>query len=109
MAPYVQGWFTALTKLGLSPSAGAAAGGMGAAGLKTSPIGPMGKPPQGVSKPPTPKPPKPGAAAQYSAAPKVIGENAWQHAQKDLDVGESRAMGKVDRSQIGMPLSTGSV
>jgi hypothetical protein len=109
MTPYVQGYCQALVKLGLSPSAGAAAGGMGAAGLKTSPIGPMGKPPQGISKPPVPKPPKPGAAAQYSAAPKVQGENAWQHAQKDLDVGESRAIGKVDRSQTGTPLSTGSV
>jgi len=109
MTPYVQGYCQALVKLGLSPSAGAAMGGMGAAGPKTSPIGPMGKPPQGISKPPTPKPPTAGAAAQYSAAPKVIGENAWQHAQKDLDVGESRAIGKVDRSQTGTPLSTGSV
>jgi len=108
MTPYVQGYCQALVKLGLSPSAGAALGGAGAAGLKTSPIGPMGKPPQGISKPPVPKAPKPGAG-QYNAEPKVIGENAWQHAQKDLDVGESRAIGKVDRSQTGTPLSTGSV
>ena len=108
MTPYAQGYCQALIKLGLSPSAGAATGGLGTAGLKTSPIGPIGKPPQGISKPPVPKPPKPGAA-QYNADSKVIGENAWQHAQKDLDVGESRAIGKVDRSQTGMPLSTGSV
>lgn len=107
MTPYVQGYCQALIKLGLSPSAGAATGGLGAAGLKASLTGAS----KGVTvpKPPSPpKPPTPGVG-QYNAEPKMQGETAWQNAQKALDVGESRAMGKVDKWQSSTPLATGSV
>jgi hypothetical protein len=108
MSPYVQGYCQALVKLGLSPSAGAAAGGLGAAGLKPQAPGAAAK---GIKPLMSPKPPKPAApgATQYNADPKMLGENAWQHAQKDLDTSESRTIGKVDRSQSATPLATGSV
>ena len=107
MSPYGQGYHAALVKLGLGPSAGAATGGLGAAGLKSALPGVT----KGIAarKPTVPKPPKPGAM-QYNLAPtKMMGETAWQGAQKDLDTGEARSIGKVDKGQQPTPLATGSV
>lgn len=57
-----------------------------------------------------PKVPKPQTpwSAQNKMEPKMH-ETAWQKAQRSLDTGESRAMGKVDISQRGSQLATGSV
>lgn len=85
MNAYDQGRHYALMKLGLSASA---KGAVGAAPMKMPGMTGTPKPP----KPPTPW------SAQNQMEPKMH-ETAWQGAQKELDVGESRVMGKVDQWQ----------
>ena len=100
MNAYVRGYSAALIKLGLS---GSAIGAISTPGSDASPIKTPGIPkstsPIKSIKPP--KPPKLFDAGKMQDA-------AWGHAQKDLDTGEARAIGKVDSWQQASPLPTGS-
>ena len=100
MRAYLQGYGAALIKLGLS---GSAIGAIGTPGSPASPVKTPGVPsstsPIKSIKPP--KPPKLFDAGKMQDA-------AWGHAQKDLDTGEARAIGKVDQWQQPSALPTGS-
>ncbi len=86
-------------KLGLSGSAVSAVSG---AAMKTPGIPKQ----QAGAMPKKPSVPQPWSA-QNNMEPKMH-ETAWQGAQKELDVGESRMTGKVDQWQRPAALPTGS-
>lgn len=97
MTPYAKGWCSALVKLGLSSSAVAATSGTTSGA----------KPGATTNTTTAPKQSKPW---QWSAANNIepkLHENAWSHAQKDLDTGESRVMAKFDASQRQPQLPVG--
>lgn len=100
MNAFEQGWNFALVKLGLSGSARSAVSG---AAMKVPGI-PKQQAMGGAPK--APSVPQPWSA-QNQMEPKMH-ETAWQGAQKELDVGESRSMGKVDQWQQPKALPTGS-
>lgn len=94
MTPYLQGWSAALVKLGLSPSATGAVKGIASPGVATPAATAAKKPIQPWSM-------------QNKMEPKMH-ENAWNSAQKSLDVGTSRETAKVDQWQKPSPLPVGS-
>lgn len=98
MTPYLQGWYTALVKLGLSSSALGASKGV----TTSTPI---------VKVPGVKGPAKPGNTNAWSGANKIepkMHETAWTGAQKDLDTAEARVTAKVDQWQQPKPLPVGS-